>query len=503
MAEETDFDITLGEAIEIRDYLGGDEFERAMIPMSLEDTQKLNDPKSRFAQAAQELMRRYMTAIYDQTTINFDHIFATLIHAQKVPRFTERAYRNRIFLSALEIAELGKYRLHTILRDAYRDIIYEDPSQKFQNFIELCLKEGILRKEGRWYIKNFEKDKSKVETREEFHSARSTVLTQVIANEIEPLEDVTGIIRHYATLPRPELSKTIRSIFVKEDKQLFVHDYAKHKNEVESKSPDVGAPFLYTPEGKIKAGIVLAHGYLAAPLETRLMAEFFQARGYAVYGVRLRGHGTSPEDLAQTKWADWYESFNRGYTIIKSLTDDIILGGFSTGGDLALMAAGKKGKKIRAVFAINSPLHLRNYAAHLVPTMARVNTFIAKVSGRKTPWQYVENHPENTHINYTRNPVAAIRQLSECIAATEAELPKIVRPTLILQGSRDPIVDPISGQLIFSQVGTPLKEYLMIERNRHGIINGEGAEDVCERVLQFIERVISKSGKNEDPNDED
>ena len=38
-----------------------------------------------------------------------------------------------------------------------------------------------------------------------------------------------------------------------------------------------------------------------------------------------------------------------------------------------------------------------------------------------------------------------------------------------------------SGAELFSRVGTPYKELLIVERDRHGIINGDGSEDVFER----------------------
>ena len=91
------------------------------------------------------------------------------------------------------------------------------------------------------------------------------------------------------------------------------------------------------------------------------MAEYFYQQGYAVYAVRLRGHGTAPEDLAERTWEDWYHSFNRGYAVIKSVTDHIIVGGFSTGGCLALLAAARKGIKVQAAFTVCAPLQVNNY----------------------------------------------------------------------------------------------------------------------------------------------
>ena len=216
------------------------------------------------------------------------------------------------------------------------------------------------------------------------------------------------------------------------------------------------------------------------------MAEYFCAKGYAVYGVRLKGHGTSPEDLAAAQWEEWYESVNRGYAVIKSLTDRIVLGGFSTGGGLALLGAGLKGDKIQAVFSINAPLKLRQIMAKLIPSVVGMNALLKKLKGSPTGWEYVENSPENEHINYKRNPLAGMRELDAAMDAMEERLGDIMAPTLVIQGSKDPVVDPSSGLDIFSSVGTADKELVMFERDNHGIVNGAKCEDVFERVYRFL-----------------
>jgi esterase/lipase/1-acyl-sn-glycerol-3-phosphate acyltransferase len=483
LSEDTDIDITLGEPIDVRSYLDAPEYAPLMACGERDMALLEQDPKSLFSDAARQIALRYMRSIYDNTTINYDHIFATLIRHQTSKAFTERAYRNRIYLCIQRLLDMDKYRLHGTLVKTYRDILFEEPSPKFHDFMALCIEEGIIRKEGNLYYKNF----SLRQGLSDFHSVRQKELSYVIANEIEPMEEVNALVREVARTPRRRLSKTIRSLFLEEDERIFRDDYEAFYAEDESKPMEVGAPFLLRPRLRLKGGVVLVHGYLAAPLEIRALAEFLYRKGYAVYGVRLKGHGTAPADLAQTPWEAWYESVNRGYAVIKSLTDHIVVGGFSTGGGLALLAAGRKGAKIRGVFSINAPLQLRNFAARFAPSIVSMNNLFTKVRRRRGGLEYVDNRPENIHINYTRNPVTGVRELGAAMAAMEAALPDICVPTLILQGSRDPVVNPVSGQLIFDKVGSASKELAILERDRHGIVNGEGSQDVFEHVHRFLE----------------
>lgn len=485
IAKDSDVDIVLGEPIDVREFLdqpGGDE----LTSCNGDDIATFEeDPRSFFTEQARRLMQAYMSRIYELTTINFDHIFATVIRYQTRNAFTERAYRNRIFLSAYEILQLPELRVHTLLRKYYRSVLYEDPSPHFHDFLELCLKEKVFEFDGEQYAKNLKLRRGE----SDFHSVRRHELTYVIANEIEPLPQVVEIVKKYAQMPRKKVSATIRELFIAEDQRIFDEDFAEHAHKRRHpKEVVVGRPFLLQPR-RIKAGIVLVHGYLAAPLEVRALGDYLCEQGYVVYGVRLKGHGTAPEDLALTQWEEWYESLNRGYAVVKSFTDDIYIGGFSTGGALALLAAARKRDKIQGVFSINAPLNLRNYAVHLIPSVHAVNTLLSRFNRRREEWEFIANEPENEHINYRRNPVTAIRQLNEIMDAMEESLGQICVPTLIVQGSRDSVVDPSSAQMIFHQVGTRDKELVMLERDRHGIVNGPGSEDVFDRVHHFIDRV--------------
>ena len=486
LSEETDIDITLGEPIDVRDYLNAPQYAPLMA-CGLDDMHHLEqDPSSLFHDAARQLMHDYMAAIYGLTTINHDHIFAALVREQRSPRSSERQYRNRIYWCAREIQRLGRYRLHTLLDKHFDDILSEGPCPQFNDFLGLCLREGLLEAQPGEPEPVYRRKSLNAAEEPEFHGIRAAELTRVIANEIEPLHEVKAIIRNAARTSPATLARRIRKSLLQEDLFRFEQDYARYYDPEFSKGPDVGRPFLLRP-WRIRGGVVLSHGYMAAPLEVRALAQFLRGKGYAVYGIRLPGHGTAPENLAEARWEEWYDAYNRGYAIIRSLATDVYLGGFSAGGCLALMAAARKGLKPRAVFSISAPRKLQNYSVRLAPSIVNLSTLMKKMGANWTQWDYVENHPENAHINYTRNPLAGVRQLMRLIEATEDELPNVQIPALILQGDQDPIVNPASGQLIFDKLGTPLKELTLFHRDRHGIVNGPGSKDVFHRVHHFLQ----------------
>ena len=67
---------------------------------------------------------------------------------------------------------------------------------------------------------------------------------------------------------------------------------------------------------------------MAAPLEIRALAAYVGQKGFWVYAPRLKGHGTSPDDLATRTYMDWVESVDEGYAIVAIYARGSWLAGF-------------------------------------------------------------------------------------------------------------------------------------------------------------------------------
>jgi esterase/lipase len=429
-------------------------------------------------------MIRYMEQIYQLTTVNYDHLFAGLLRHQPWRGITDRGLREKVFLCAHQLATTHYPHLHSLLENTYRDLVYGESSRKYEDFLSLCAKEGLLERNGEQYVKKTRPEHSGAD----FHTMRIHEITEVIANEIEPMPHVNGLVRRVARMPRFLAARQVRDLLFEEDQHIFEEDYARFYDPVFSKGPEVGRPFLLQP-WRVRAGVVFTHGYMAAPLEVRALAEHLCRNGYAVYGVRMQGHGTSPEDLARSTVASWYESVSRGFAIMRSITDTVVLGGFSTGGCLALLAAARKAPHVSGVISINTPLKLQSYSVRIAPSLVTLNSLLKWFGANRENWDYVENHPENRHINYVRNPLTGVTTLMAAMNDAEVCLPGIHAPALVVQASKDPTVNPASGQLIFDKLGCKQKELTYFERDRHGMINGVGREEIFERVVHFLNRL--------------
>jgi esterase/lipase len=266
----------------------------------------------------------------------------------------------------------------------------------------------------------------------------------------------------------------------------FADDYDAYQREDESKSRRIGAP-LFFRRLRAKTGVLLVHGYMAAPEEVKPLAEHLYKHGYTVFAPRLRGHGTSPEDLAQRTWEDWLQSVERGYLILANSCSDVVLGGFSAGAGLALLAATDSLCKVRAVFAINCAMKLRRVTARLAPAVVLWNKLVDKVVNDEGRRHFIPNDPENPHINYLRNPISGVKELMDMMSELSGRLDRIEVPALVIQASDDPVVHPEGSKLLYEGLGSQDKELIMINSDRHGIIRGQGSERVFTRILEFLD----------------
>lgn len=234
--------------------------------------------------------------------------------------------------------------------------------------------------------------------------------------------------------------------------------------------------------------MVLVHGFLAAPRELSGLADHLGKQGVWVAVVRLKGHGTSPEDLVLRSGEDWRESVDRGYAALKMICKKIVVVGFSFGGGLALDSAARN-KDLAAVVAICLPLRLQDFSSRLAPSLDIWNRLMDAMHYRKGKLEFLDIIPEHPDINYHRLPVAGLVAMEQFMGELEERLPYITTPALIIQSKGDPVVDPAGTRQLYERLGSPRKEYLQFDFARHGILLGEGSGKVHAAIGEFIAKI--------------
>ncbi len=482
-----DIDITFGKPLAISPLLKKRKIQQDIISQRpiLPDDVLPSRPLMR--RIASHLTREVMASIYSNTMVNYDHLAAYILKYYPHNRLGFFNLAERLYLAAETVTKLKSIRFHSGLLHDQCVRLCRQYHQIVADFLEVAEKSGVVDIEGDMIYKK----RLRMKTLLDFHTIRIENPFQVILNEVEFLRPLTKRLRIIAEHPRWLVRWRLHRKFLRIAKQEFAADYKEHRREGESKPRRIGAPTLYR-RFRAKTGVLLVHGYMAAPEEVRPLAEYLYQHGYTVFTPRLRGHGTSPEDLALRTWEDWLQSVERGYLVLANSCEDVVLGGFSVGAGLALFAATNILYKVRAVFAINCAMRLRRRSARLAPAVVLWNKLVDKLVKDDGRRHFVPNEPENPHINYLRNPISGVKELMELMDELSKRIDRVSVPALLIQSSDDPVVDPEGSKRIYEGLGSHNKELIMFNSDRHGILRGDVSERVFARVLEFLDTSLQR-----------
>jgi esterase/lipase/1-acyl-sn-glycerol-3-phosphate acyltransferase len=486
--KDTDITVYFGKPIQMERY-------RTLLRPGLAEIRHGDDAAIREMIEAlkHRLTNRLMGEVYRRLTINIDHLVCSTIRHRRRPELLTDDLRAIIYLAARDIQSGGDRRIHRTIDGTLLDLLTGANVPALAGIRKLAVRTGAVIDHGN----RLTIDANALQRRHTFHDIRIKNPIGVIANELEPLREAVQAVRSVVNLPSQHLRARIVDLLVAEDLIDFERDRqaatAAHAagEQPDPKPRDLCSPFLIGPE-KGEVGIVLSHGYLAAPQEVRHLAEYLAEEGFVVYGPRLKGHGSVPGHLATVDYQDWQASFDRAVAIMSHRCRHVIVAGFSAGALLALRAAVRPNPRIIGAISINPAIRLQDPASRVVPSIVTWNRLLQKVSLNRGRFEWIENRPEFPDVNYTRNYLNGIWQLQRLIRATRADLPSLRIPVLTVQGDADPVVDPKGTRAMVAQIGSEEKEFAMISAKRHGILRGEGSAVVFERVTEWARRIAHR-----------
>lgn len=439
-----------------------------------------------------DLTTRMMDAVYRNLLVNFDHIFALVLEYYSEELISTHDLKRAIFLAARDVVGLGTYNVHHSITDELYKLLTDEADPWYESTLALALEQKILLQvEDELY----KIDKVAFENEYDFHTIRIKNTLRVILNEVSLHDNIAQSVKENLSKSPNEIKKEVFYVIYNRDQKLYKNDYNKFYSVILSKPIDIGAPFiLYNPD--FTTGIVLSHGYKSSPSEIKELANYLHEKGINVYGVRLQGHGTVSEDMRDSTWEEWYDSFNRGFAAMRQVSEKLFVSGFSTGGLLAILATARKLNKVDGLIVINAALELQDIRVnYLVPTVNRLNDFLSVFNA---DLEYVETEAEFPKFNYIRNYITSLDQLRLLMEMCKESLSLVTAPTLIIQGDKDPVVKPESAQNVLDSISSSDKNLITFEFSRHVIVLGEGNEKVFDAVYHFIERQLNKKITIED-----
>lgn len=565
-----DVDIRFGDPIHIRDIKSDiksidvkgsnstdskDYFFNSFIESDLTSRRKINFSNRLSSYyfmktTANEIMKRYMKSVYDMTTLNYDHIFASILKyiPYSVKGVDEYDFKCRIFLAAFACQMSLHCHFHSSLYSNQVHILTNDRFHRYEDFMMLAIETGVVeQKNGRLYrnIAKLRADDS-VAMKYDFHSARVENPVSVIANEIEPLVKLQAYFADIAMKSTDQIA--LMMSYRIEDKQYnsYVDDFNKYVgqgvidefkengilvqqiSESGSESDEFGdaadilsvrhKPFIRqysTSESQFElynngrprllksnsenAGVLLIHDYLSCPGEMLPFARDLHNMGFTVYMPRLPGHGTAPENLIQSDttkddkiFTQWIEAVEEGFAMMRSLCKNIAVGGLGIGGILAL-ALQSRVTDIDALFMVAPPQKIKDYPNEFLTSGGLWSQMIKRAGlpgGEKEEW--IIYLPEIPEFRYSTHPISVVKQLDTLLEHVEAKIKEMqLKPLLVVQSRNNHFINPRGSQKLFDTIPAPIKEYYLFDVKGHVIIRGSARERISNAIAGFLHSIAT------------
>ena len=428
------------------------------------------------------LTHMFMTKIYEALTVNFDHIFALTLFLYPKKRIEKEQLKRILYLVANEIKTNALSHDENLEENIIHLVSYER-FEPFEDILSVAIKDNIITESTHYYQIN----KELLLSSYTHHTIRLKNILRVILNEILIIDRVNFIVKSYVYETKENINKKLLELLKIEEIYEYENDYLRFSNE-EVKPRNIGMPFSYEHK-KGEIGIIALHGFSSAPAEVKQMAKYIFDQGYSVYAPRLKGHGTSPKDLKETSWQDWYKSVCRAIAIASLKYKKIYIIGFSTGGLLALLSTKKCYNEFAGIICINAALHLNDIRLKTVlPAVSFWNDLVHAFNVNEYQKEYVPNNAENPEINYDKHYVTSIEQLNALMKKTRKNLPKILSPILILQAKNDPVVNPASAYEIYDAIASKRKNIQMLNLDNHVIVKGNNTQELYDAIIKFLRK---------------
>jgi carboxylesterase len=250
-------------------------------------------------------------------------------------------------------------------------------------------------------------------------------------------------------------------------------------------------PFFF-PGGR--TGILLMHGFTGAPKEMRWMGEYLNGQGYTCLGIRLAGHGTTPEDMIRSRWTDWTASVEDGCNLLRNSTDRIFLAGLSMGGVLSLLMSARLAERVTGVIAMSTPYSLpqdHHYPVWLIKLYSAFARY--RVKSKEEPGAtWFDKEAFKSHVSYPENPIRSIAELKLLTLEMQKALPEIRVPVLLIHSKNDKYVPHENLERIYeSLVNAPVKEKAYVTESGHVVTRDAERQRVFELARDFITNVIA------------
>jgi carboxylesterase len=238
-------------------------------------------------------------------------------------------------------------------------------------------------------------------------------------------------------------------------------------------------------------GVLLCHGFTGSPQSLRPWAEYLAAAGLSVSLPRLPGHGTTWQEMARTRWEDWFAEADRAFEELRGWSEEIFVMGLSMGGCLALRLAELHGPAVSGLVLVNPSVTADTKLFALAPVLKLVLPSLKGIVSDIKKEQASE-------LGYTRVPVKAAATLPGLWRTTKDHLSDVTQPVLVYRSSTDHVVGPASLEVLRAALPADQLDVRELRNSYHVATLDNDADVIFTGSLGFVQahtRVGRESGR--------
>lgn len=238
-------------------------------------------------------------------------------------------------------------------------------------------------------------------------------------------------------------------------------------------------------------GVLLCHGFTGSPQSLRPWAEYLAAAGLSVSLPRLPGHGTTWQEMARTRWEDWFAEADRAFEELRGWSEEIFVMGLSMGGCLALRLAELHGSAVSGLVLVNPSVTADTRLFALAPVL---KLFVPSLKGIASDIK----KEQASELGYTRVPVKAAATLPGLWRSTKDHLGDLTQPVLVYRSSTDHVVGPASLEVLRAALPAGQLDVRDLRNSYHVATLDNDADVIFTGSLEFVQthtRVGRESGR--------
>lgn len=252
-------------------------------------------------------------------------------------------------------------------------------------------------------------------------------------------------------------------------------------------------------------GVLLLHGLCGTPTEMRFVANGLARKGHTVICPQLAGHCGTMEDLAGSRWQDWYASAEKALDELRQTCDTVIVGGLSTGAVLALLLAARRPNDVQGTLLLAPTLWLNGW---LIPWYARLFkiVFTRRFADR---FDFPDLHPhgikddrirdvirnalasgDSSQAGLPATPGSSVLEHRRLVKDMRAELGNITQPAMIVHPREDDYAD-LNNAWYLQRHLKGMVDMVVLEDSYHIVTVDRQRHLVVERAQQFVANVVA------------